>query len=351
MRLTALSPSRAALPLLFLSLLGCSGGLREPSPGPEPAGGTRPFLPEAGDRWPGSGICYGPHRDGQRPSGPSPSAAQIREDLRLMAPHWRLLRTYGASEFGRELLEGIRAEGLDMKVLLGVWISPEERPSAAGGIERDAEAAAANAREVEAAIALAAAYPDLVAAIGVGNETQVSWSPHPCPLELLVEQVRRVRAAVAVPVTAADDYQYWLEPASQALARELDFLTVHAHPMWNGQVLEAALPWLRAQLAAVAAAHPSRSLVIGETGWATSVAPSGEQARLIKGQPGEMEQSDFYAALLAWTRSERAPVFVFEAFDENWKGGDDPDEVEKHWGLFRADRTAKLALRNGGGAP
>jgi len=341
-------PARVGLSLLLLSLAACGGSRRSAPPGAEPSGALRPFLPDRTERWSGAGICYGPHRDGQRPGGPTPSAAEIREDLRLMRPHWRLLRTYGASEFGRELLEGIRTEGFDIKVLLGVWVAPEERPGAAGGIERDAEAAAANEREFVAAVALAAAYPDIVAAICVGNETQVSWSPHPCPIELLIAQVRRVRAAVAVPVTAADDYQYWLEPASRALARELDFLTVHAHPMWNGQTLDAALPWLRTQLAAVAAAHPSRPLVVGETGWATAVAASGEQARLIKGRPGEAEQASFYAAACAWAERERVALFTFEAFDENWKGGTDPAEVEKHWGLFRADRTPKAALRSGG---
>ena len=34
----------------------------------------------------------------------------------------------------------------------------------------------------------------------------------------------------------------------------------------------------------------------------------------------------------------------FEVFDENWKGGEDPAEVEKHWGLFRADRSPKAAM-------
>lgn len=346
----SLNPTRVALSLLLLSLAGCSGERRSAASGPEPADAPRPFVPVTAGRWIGNGICYGPHRDGQRPGGTTPSAREIREDLRLMAPHWRLVRTYGASEFGQALLEGIRAERLDMKVLLGVWVAPEERPSAAGGIEHDAEAAADNAREVEAAISLAAAYPDLVVGICVGNETQVSWSPHPCPLELLIAQVRRLRAAVAVPVTAADDYQYWLTSASQALARELDFLTVHAHPMWNGQSLDTALPWLREQLAAVRLAHPGRPLVIGETGWATSVAGSGEQAQLIKGQAGETEQASFYSSLLAWAQTERLPLFVFEAFDENWKGGSDPAEVEKHWGLFYASRSPKRALREGTGA-
>lgn len=326
--LGSIHSARLAVPLALLALSGCSGH-EGAAPNPETATAPRSFRPVHEGRWLGNAICYGPHRDGQRPGGPGPSAAELREDLALMRPHWQLLRTYGASDFARTLLELIRADSLDMKVLLGAWVSPDS---------------AANRQEAEAAIALAAEYPDIVLAVCVGNETQVSWSPHPCPLELLLAQVRRVRAAVAVPVTAADDYQYWLTPASRALAREVDFITMHAHPLWNGRQLDEALPWLREQLAAVAAAHAGRPVVIGETGWATSVAATGEQARLIKGKTGEAEQAVFYRTARAWAEEERVPCFVFEAFDENWKGGDDPAEVEKHWGLFRADRTAKAAL-------
>jgi exo-beta-1,3-glucanase (GH17 family) len=251
-----------------------------------------------------------------------------------MAPHWQLLRVYGAGGFARTLLELIREEGLDLKVMLGIWIAPEDRP----------EAAAANRREIAAGVALSGEFPDVVAAVCVSNETQVSWSPYPCPIDQIQRQVREVRSAVRVPVTVADDYQYWLEPRSAALASELDFLTVHAHPLWNGQQLDDALPWLKRQLEAVRAAHPDRPLVIGETGWATAVSGQGEQARLIKGKVGEAEQAHFIEELRLWARATGVSAFVFEAFDENWKGGADPADVEKHWGLFHADRTPKAAL-------
>ena len=38
-------------------------------------------------------------------------------------------------------------------------------------------------------------------------------------------------------------------------------------------------------------------------------------------------------------------VDVFEAFDENWKGSDHELEPEKHWGLYKADRTPKLVMQ------
>ncbi|MEC9249739.1 MAG: glycosyl hydrolase, partial [Pseudomonadota bacterium] len=37
-------------------------------------------------------------------------------------------------------------------------------------------------------------------------------------------------------------------------------------------------------------------------------------------------------------------TFVFEAFDEPWKGSPDPDEPEKHWGLFKLDRRPKRVM-------
>lgn len=289
----------------------------------------RPFRPVRDGRWIGNAICYGPHRDGQRPGGPSPTAAEIREDLHLMIQHWHLLRIYGSSEFAETMLAVIRDDGLDLKVMLGAWIAPADP---------------ANRREVAAAIRLANAFPEIVVAVSVGNETQVSWSAHRSPPDTMIAHVRRVRAGVAVPVTIADDFAYWNSPDSGVLAREIDFITMHAHPLWNGLQLEEALPWLKDRLAAVQVMHPDRPVVIGETGWATSVHASGEQAELIRGRPGEREQRQFFRAVREWADAERRVVFYFEAFDENWKGGPHADEVEKHWGLFDARRSAKAAV-------
>jgi exo-beta-1,3-glucanase (GH17 family) len=293
---------------------------------------VRDFRPYSGDRWVGNAICYGPHRDGQRPGDIDPSATEIREDLELMLPHWNLLRVYGATGFAETLLNVIRDNGLDMKVMLGAWIGPVGPK--------------ANRHEIEAAIRLTEAFPGIVIAVSVGNETQIDWSAHRTPFDTLLVNVRRVRAGVSVPVTVADDFNYWNKPESLLVAAEIDFITVHAHPMWNGLPLDGALDWLREQVTAVQGLHPHRAVILGETGWATSVHDQGEQAELIKGHPGETEQKIFHDAVRAWAETERMPVFYFEAFDENWKGGSHPNEVEKHWGLFRADRSGKQAVED-----
>lgn len=310
---------------------------------------VRAFEPFSGSRWIGDAIAYGLYRDGQHPGGPEPTKDQVREDLHLLAARWGLLRTYGSVGPPETMLEVIREDGLDMKVMLGVWIGAEERRDSTGAVvERFPGEAAANRREIEAAVRLAAAYPDVVLALCVGNETQVFWSAHRVPPALLIDCLREVRARTSVPVATADDYNFWNKPESRAVAEECDFVVMHAHPLWNGLQLESALDWTRETVASIQAAHPERAVVLGETGWATGVHDQGEQAQLIKGRVGEDEQAAFHAALSAWVRAGRVPTFYFEAFDENWKGGAHPNEVEKHWGLYRADRTPKKAVADAG---
>lgn len=341
---------RAALLLAAAAGLACAAGPRSPAlaavpgaPG-SPALARRPLRPFDGARWIGRGIAYGPHRDGQRPGGASPSRAQIREDLALLRGRWGLLRLYGSGAPSPEIIALVHEERLPFKVLLGAWIAPEAGAPAAGLPAAPLPAArAANRAEVEAAVRLANAYPDVVLGLCIGNETQVSWSDHRAAPETLVEWVRAARAGTALPVATADDFAFWLSPESERVAREVDFVVTHVHPMWNGVALEGALAFTQARYAEVAARHPGVPIVLGEAGWATRRALEGEQARLVRGEAGEEPQRRFHDELTAWVTRERITTTWFEAFDERWKGGPDPDDVEKHWGLFRADRTPKRA--------
>lgn len=199
----------AALALMLASSLG--GCSHRSSPGQK--GETL--------SWPGHAVSYGPHRDGQWPGGPGPTAEQVYEDLDLMRHNWSLLRMYGARGTATTVLEIIRDNDWDLKVMVGAWIAPDD--------------SAGNSAEVRAAADLARRFPDQVWAVCVGNETQVSWSAHRSPLPVLLQAIAEVRAALGpdstVPVTVADDYQFWLTDSSAALDDRLDFLVVHAHPM------------------------------------------------------------------------------------------------------------------------
>lgn len=317
----AIALGLVALVLVSLACQACGGAPSIEGPA------RRPFAQTLAV----AGISYGPYRAGQRPGGPDPTAAQIREDLHLIAPRWGMIRLYSSRGPAETILRTVRDEKLPIGVLLGAWIAPDDE--------------AANGAEVAEAIRLARAYPGQVIAVSVGNETQVSWSAHRSPRAALIAHLRAVRAAVTQPVTTADDFAFWQGPESGPVAAEVDFLLLHAYAMWNGQALADAVPWTAATVARVAQAHPSLPIVIGETGWATGMNPEGSEAQHIKAPAGEAEQARFYSAFSAWAAEARQPHFLFEAFDEPWKGSADPRDVEKHWGLFTVDRQPKAALR------
>lgn len=327
---------------VFLAGVVLGGGWLAALGGAATAVERRPLPLEWDGRWNGFGVAFNPYRDGQSPETKVyPTAEEIREDLRLVQPHWRLLRGYDSTVVTERVLEQIRKEKLPFRVLLGVWIAPE----------RDEAARLANRREVENGIRLANAFPEIVSAVIVGNETCVFWSFHPVGVEKLLPFVREVRAGVKQPVTVADDHQFWNKSESRVLAAEIDFITLHYYALWRGRQLDEAVGALEAAHDEVAALHAGVPVLIGETGWATSYEPSrsqpGGEGDLMKAEVSERAQRRYVGELRAWSERRRVPAVLFEAFDENWKGGGAgvPATVaEKHWGVFDAQRRPKPAV-------
>lgn len=158
-------------------------------------------------------------------------------------------------------------------------------------------------------------------AIGVGNETQVTWSSHRSDSARLIAAIREVRAKVKCPVTTCDDFSYWSAEDSKLVAAECDFIAAHLYAMWNKQQLADALDWTREKLSTIEAMHPGIPVVVTEIGWATKKGTEGYQAIGVVAPPGEGEQELFYRALRDWAAGRKLPYFYFSAFDENWKGG------------------------------
>lgn len=301
--------------------------------------GKRDFQPSIDGRGLKNAVAYGCYREGQAPWGPGPSDAEIREDLAIIVKHWSLIRLYNADDDTERILSAIADEPFDLRVMLGVWLENEtDKPEIRGH----------NIDNVLRGIELANRYPDIVVAVNVGNETQVDWSAHRMAQADLIRYIRAVRDHVPQPITTADDYNFWNKPNSREVAREVDFIVTHAHPLWNGKTLTEAIPWLEKTLATLSRMHPDHRLVLGETGWATRYnadkVGSGQQGTLIRGDVSEAAQGRFLIALDDWIARQSGIVFLFEAFDESWKGGacqTGPEEVEKNWGVFYEDRTPK----------
>jgi exo-beta-1,3-glucanase (GH17 family) len=293
----------------------------------------------------GRAICYSGYRAGQSPDSRTyPSLDQIREDLALLQPHWPLLRLYDCSPHAERVLEVIRRDGLDFKVMLGAYLGPEMNNFGCpwGGVyeEDELEASiAANEAEIDRLISLARAHEDIVFSVAVGNECTVDWSDHIVPVERMVQHVRRVKAALRQPVTFCENYVPW-QHKLRPLAAELDFISVHTYPVWEYKHIHEALDYTRDNVQSVASLYPDKPVVITEAGWCTRSNGRGMHAE----HAAQELQAIYLRDLMAWTDAERRLCFVFEAFDEPWKGSPDPLEPEKHWGLFTVDRQPKLVM-------
>lgn len=294
----------------------------------------------------GNAICYSGYRAGQDPrQGIYPSRAEVREDLEILVRHWSYLRLYDASRHAELTLEVIRDAGLPLKVMLGVDMAAEvSNPECPwGGVYPDDVLAAnrvANSAQVDRAIALANQYPEIAFAVSVGNEASVAWTDHLVPVESLLAYTRRIKAAVSQPVTFCENYVPWrgkLEP----LAAELDFISVHTYPVWEYRTIDDALAYTQANYNSVTRHYPDKPVIITEAGWTTNSNGRG----IEPWNATEALQLRYLQELKAWTRAANIMTFMFEAFDEPWKGSADPLEPEKHWGVFYVDRTPKPALQ------
>ena len=295
----------------------------------------------------GNSICYSGYREGQDPRlGIFPSYEEVKEDLLLLADNWSFLRIYDCSKHAEIVLDVIETEKLAFQVMLGVDMAAEvSNPNCPWGAyfsdEKLAENKQHNSDQIDQLIALSAQFPNSVFSVSVGNEASVEWTDHMVPVASLVNYVKRIKANIKQPVTFCENYVPWTNKLGP-LVEELDFISIHTYPVWEFQSIENALEYTKNNYFQVMDCHPDKPIVITEAGWTTQSNGQG----IEQWNASEDLQNAYYAQLLEWTTKERILTFVFEAFDEPWKGSPDKLEPEKHWGLFKVDRTPKLVMKD-----
>jgi exo-beta-1,3-glucanase (GH17 family) len=294
----------------------------------------------------GNAICYSGYRENQSPIEQAfPSYDEVCEDLRILDDNWQYLRLYDCSLHAELVLEVIKNEGFDLRLMLGVDMRAEvSNPNCPWGADFAETRLVANrkinSREIDRMIMLANRHPDTVFALSVGNEATVEWTDHMVPVENLIEYVRRIKRGASQPVTFCENYVPWTEKL-EPLAAELDFISLHTYPVWEYHTIEGALEYTRQNYQGVADHYPDKPIVITEAGWTTR-----SNGRGIEPWNASQEfQAHYYSEIIDWSREMEILTFVFEAFDEPWKGSPDPHEPEKHWGIFTVDRKPKLVMQ------
>lgn len=278
------------------------------------------------EEWPGWALAYSGYRKGQNPQAKIyPSQGQIEYDLKIIEKNWKIIRIYGADQHSDDILQVIKRENINLKVMLGIWLDGEPE------YNED------NIEQVKIGIDLANKYSDIVIAINVGNESQVHWSDHKVPGDKLISYIKMVKSEVKVPVTTADSWDYWLDlDSSSAIIEAVDFLAVHIYPIWGKLDIDQGLSSTIETYQKLSTAIPNKKIVITEAGWATYT----EGELHVPRAGDEKKQQRYFNELMQWSKENKVIVFWFEAFDEPWKG----KGTEGYWGLFTEGRNAKLAM-------
>ena len=290
-------------------------------------------------------VSYAPFQGNVNPEdGGKAETAKIRQDLTLLSPIAKSLRTY-SSTAGVELVPGIAAE-FGMRVTVGAWIDKDQKR---------------NEREMRSVVDLAKRHSN-VNGIFVGNETIYRGELEPkvgdkldpeeaeqlkaaktkqqdakvredIGVARLIKMIRQVKRQVNVPVTTGEIYSVWLDHPE--LVSSVDYIAAHILPYWEGfsdkQVVDQAITIYDK----LRRAYPGKRVVIAEFGW-----PSAGY-NFHNAEPGRIEQAVILRDFVTRAQAYGIDYNIVEAIDQPWKifeGG-----VGPYWGIFNADRQAKFA--------
>ena len=334
-------------------------------------------------------ISYSGDRTVVRTNENSPSVEDIKEDMKLLsAMGIKLLRTYNTNEFPQatNLLKAIRElkqeyPDFEMYVMAGAWIQCHGAFKDDVPTDHTREHYEWNKGEIDAAIAQAKAYPDIVKIIAVGNEAMVTWQAHfvsPSIILKWVNYLKKARANGDMPaktlVTTSDNWAALGGEASYhnddllSLLKAIDFVSLHTyayHDTHYGRdfwiipdeekelgLKEQSKRAIKRAIARQIGQYESvqnylkqnnieKTIHIGETGWSTL--DNGFYGDGGTCAADEYKTKLFHDAVRAWTKKNNLSCFYFEGFDEPWKSGG-TDGSEGHFGLFTVDGKAKYPI-------
>ena len=210
-----------------------------------------------------SGFSFSPFRLNQNPqSGRYPSAEQMRADLELVARHTHSIRTYSVQGALGDI--PALAEAFGLRVSLGIWLGPD---------------LAGNEAEIARAIRIANESPSVVRVI-VGNEALFRRE---VTAEQLIAYLDRVRAAVKVPVTTAEQWHVYREHPE--LAQHVDLIAAHVLPYWEATPVADAVDFVLERARELKAAFPRKPLLLAEVGWPSNGACAAAPRRHPRTRP------------------------------------------------------------------
>jgi exo-beta-1,3-glucanase (GH17 family) len=336
-------------------------------------------------------ISYGGYREQSRSI--QPSIPQLKEDIKILyAMGIRILRTYNVQPelpHAANVLEAISQlkkedPSFEMYVMLGAWIDclhawTDKTPN--HDVESDQ-----NEKEIKRAVVLANKYPSIVKIIAVGNEAMVRWATsyyvQPNVILKYVNYLQNLKKNGELSkdlwITSSDDFSSWgggdfsyRVQDLEDLIKAVDYVSMHTYAYHNSHYnpsfwkvpddqlhlsdkqkidrsIERAIEFTKKQYRDVSeyvkSIDSSKTIHIGETGWATT--SNGFYGANGSRATDEYKQGLYHNQLREWTNKEGISCFYFEAFDEHWKDAQNANGSENHFGLFTTKGEAKFPIWN-----
>jgi exo-beta-1,3-glucanase (GH17 family) len=254
-------------------------------------------------------VSYAPFRGAQTPLQPTThiDREQIAQDLAQLAKISDCVRTYSI-ESGLDQVPAEAAK-VGLKVIQGIWLGSNRQK---------------NLAQIATVVGLVKQYPDVITAVVVGNEVLLRGE---MTTSDLAATIRSVKAQVAVPVTYADVWEFWLR--NREIYEAVDFVTIHILPYWEDFPIRAkyAAAHVDDIRKRMAVAFPAKEILIGETGW-----PS--EGRMREGAlPSRTNQARVVSEILDLAKRENFRVNLIEAYDQPWKR-ELEGTVGGYWGLL-----------------
>lgn len=295
----------------------------------------------------GRAVCYSGYRENQSPKDCTyPTYEQTKEDLEIIVKEgFQYIRMYDPVAYAKTVCEVIRQNNMPLKLMLGPGLISEVNNKKCPWNktfytkEQLEERARFNDSRIEELIKITNDYRDVVFAVSVGNENTPEWGENMVPVERLITFAKKLKKGTDKPVTFNEGAKEWTK--LEQLAEYMDIISVHSYPLWYGNTVDEAIDANKKDYEMIRKLYPDKPILFSEVGWATRCLANTDMK--IE-EANEEKQVQYYREFWEWTDAEKIIAFMFEAFDEPWKGGKNPDEAEKHWGMFHVDRTPKKVM-------
>ena len=287
-------------------------------------------------------ICYSGYRHNQSPiTRVYPTYDEVYEDLKILEKEYDYIRMYDPYKHAQTVLEVIRNEKINLKVMLGMDLAAEYSNPNCPWLKQNLTEeeikrnTAHNDESLRLLIELGNKYEDEIIFLAAGNEARPSWGDNLVTNERVAYFVNELKKHCKQPVSYCEGWDLWVGQIDPIL-EAVDFVSAHIYPMWNKVSIKDAVNYTIEKFEEVIK-YTDKPVIITEMGWATS---SNNYEMLVE-EANIENQKKYIEEFNKYLIKNNKLGFYFEAFDEPWKGGNNPIEAEKNWGLYYVNRTKK----------